>query len=72
MGGERPEGGVPQLDQGELCTEAGVLRRGAGGMLFRRGCQMTNTALLSSQDEDRLKKFEPQLFLVYGQINITL
>lgn len=46
--------------------------KGSRGILFRRGRQMTNTALLSSQDEDRLKKFELQLFLVYGQINITL
>mgnify|MGYP006864668383 FL=1 len=35
-------------------------------MLFRRRRQVTNTVLLSSQDEDRLKKFEPKLFLVYG------
>ena len=40
-------------------------------MLFRRRRQVTNSDLLSSQDEDRLKKFEPKLFLVYDQHNFV-
>ena len=29
MGGERPEGGVPQLNQDKLCTEAEVAEKGS-------------------------------------------